>query len=168
MRRLLWVTLALMLLLCACAGEEQTVWHIYYPVAADNGTDNALGTEVWQNAPERVDAALLVMRMLQPPASEGFLSPYPEGVELRSWALEGGLLTLNFSEDYGALTGVSLTLANSCAVLTCAQLPDVERVSLRVEGRLLPEGRSGPFSAGDFLSSGGEGGENPASHIDGE
>ena len=159
------LALALALLLCGCGQSgEEAAFYIYYPAAQDSAADFALGREQWTEASPTVEAA--VERLLQPPAGEELRSVFPKGVRLRDWRLEAGVLTLNFSEDYSALTGVELTLANYCAALTCAELPGVERVSILVEGQPLPEGSSGPFSPEDLLRSGEPGEENTNLHLD--
>ena len=163
MRRIM--ALALALLLCGCAaGAQQEELLIYYPAGPESET--LLGTEVWAQGEPTVEA--LVERMLTPPESEALTNPYPQGVRLRGWSLEEGTLTLDFSETYSDLAGVSLTLANFCAVATCTQLPGVQRLYITVEGQPLPEGSSGPFAPEDVLETGeGENEpENPTDHID--
>ena len=163
MRRLIALLLALTLCGCAAAAQESGI-SIFYLAPPESET--LLGCEVWPEPDPTADA--LAERMLTPPQSEDLSSPYPEGVSLRGWTLEDGTLTLDFSEAYSDLSGISLTLANFCAVNTCAQLPGVERVAITVEGQPLPEGSSGPFAPSDVLDT-GEGEkepENPTDHID--
>ena len=49
-------------------------------------------------------------------------------------ALEDGLLTLNFSEQYGGLADISLTLADYCLVLTLSQVEGVDTVQIQSAG----------------------------------
>lgn len=161
------IAIALALLLCGCAGEAQEPGlRIYYPMQGEGGEDFALSSEGWESADPTVET--LVERLLAGPEGEGLSSPFPEGVELLDWRLEEGVLTLNFSEGYSDLTGISLTMANFCCVLTCAELEGVEQVSITVVGQPLPEGSSGPFSPDALLTRGA--GENepekPEDHID--
>ena len=60
---------------------------------------------------------LLELVMAQP---RGKTSPPPcrRGVSLRSWTLNNGLLTVDFSSTYGTLSGIDLTLADYSVVLT--------------------------------------------------
>lgn len=161
MRKLLAV-LSLLMLLSGCGAGTGPL--IYYPQGADSPGDFALGSEVWAEAPEELSVEALVGRMLADPQTEELRRVFPEGVRLRDWRQEEGVLTLNFSEDYSALTGVELTLANYCAAYTCAQLEGVEAVAVTVEGQPLPEGSSGPFAPSDLLTAGAA--ENPSAHID--
>ena len=54
--------------------------------------------------------------------------------QLQSWELEDGLLTLNFSEQYGGLADISLTLADYCLVLTLSQVEGVDTVQIQSAG----------------------------------
>ena len=68
---------------------------------------------------------------------EGLTSPFPRGVSLLSWDWdeeEPGVLRITLSEQYGALTDISLTLADYCIVLTLSQLEEVEGVEIRSGG----------------------------------
>lgn len=76
----------------------------------------------------------LVDAMLAGPTQDGLISPFPQGLSLQSWDLEDGLLTLNFSEQYGGLTDISLTLADYCLVLTLSQVEGVDTVQIQSAG----------------------------------
>lgn len=158
MRRGMCILLSALLLLplAACRGEGQTEgWAIYYAVGAEDGYGQAaVHSEVWTDAPEPCTAEDLFVRLLVPPEDDGLYSVFPEDVALLSWTLEDGLLGLDLSEPYGELSGISLTLANYCIVLTVSQLEEVSRVAITVEGQKLPEGEEGPFAPTDVLLSG--------------
>ena len=56
---------------------------------------------------------------------------------LRQWSWsedQPGVLQVNLSEQYGALTDVSLTLADYAIVLTLSQAEGVEGVEISTEG----------------------------------
>ena len=72
--------------------------------------------------------------LLSGPQSAELRSPFPSGVRLRSWRLEEGVLRLDLSEAYGGLSGVDLTIADYCIVLTLCQVEGVEAVDITVEG----------------------------------
>ena len=144
-----------LLLLSACAGrgavrgEEGLV--LWFPVdggRADYGHGPALDTQPWEGeaSPEALLAGLLAG-----PVQEGLSSPFPRGVSLRQTAWDPerpGVLQVSLSEQYSALTDISLTLADYCIVLTLAQAEGVEEVeilsagysaSYRSHQRLTPE-----------------------------
>ncbi|MEG2000789.1 MAG: GerMN domain-containing protein, partial [Evtepia sp.] len=58
----------------------------------------------------------------------------PKDVTLLSQKLENGILTLNFSGNYGGLSGIDLTLADYSIAMTLCQLPQIEGVIILVEG----------------------------------
>ena len=76
----------------------------------------------------------LVNALLAGPTQGGLVSPFPQGLSLQSWELEDGLLTLNFSEQYGGLADISLTLADYCLVLTLSQVEGVDTVQIQSAG----------------------------------
>ena len=67
---------------------------------------------------------------------------------MRSWNLDEGLLTIQFSEHYGGLTDIDLTLADYCVVLTMTQLQEVELVQIQSVGQDA-QVRSHPMMSGD-------------------
>lgn len=77
----------------------------------------------------------LIAALLAGPQDEALRSPFPSGLALRGLSLNEGHLTVDFSEPYGGLADVSLTLADYCVVLTVCQLDEVDSVEITVSGR---------------------------------
>ena len=130
--------LAAALLLCACGSstqrEERGEYVLYFLAEID---ETAHGPALdWENYPagdRAPEPGELLTALLAGPTREGLSSPFPKGVTLRSWAWEEerpGVLQVTLSEQYGALTDVSLTLADYCLVLTLSQLEEVEQVEI--------------------------------------
>ncbi|MFQ9408116.1 MAG: GerMN domain-containing protein [Oscillospiraceae bacterium] len=67
----------------------------------------------------------------------GYRSPIPQGVQLRSCQLTGGMALVDFSQGYEQLSGIDLTMADYCVTLTLSQLPGVSVVRITVEGQEL-------------------------------
>lgn len=163
MRKKLWIWGLMLGLLCtACsgesggrsAGESAEVWF----VAVSNGeTGTALGKES-RSVTGEAGVEELMGFLLSAPESEKLKSPFPRGTVLRGWKLEGDLVQVDLSESYGGLSGVELSLADGCIVLTLCQLPEVERVYLTVEGKARPF-RDQVMTAADFLLENGSGQE---------
>ena len=154
---LLAVVLLAGLVSCGNGGGPDGV-KIYYAVRGAEGYEQAaIQSENWSDAPEEVTMDDLFPRLLTPPVDDGRYVVFPENVRLLGWTLEEGLLTVDLSESYSELTGISLTLANYCLVLTAAQMDGVEQVCITVEGQPLPEGGGGALAVSDVLLS-GEGG----------
>lgn len=81
----------------------------------------------------------LIATLLSTPQTEGLVSPIPTGVALHSTQLsDAGVLTVDFSERYGSLSGIDLTLADCSIALTLCQLPQVQSVMVTVEGDVIP------------------------------
>ena len=80
----------------------------------------------------------LIQALLAGPTQEELHSPFPAGLTLRSCTLEGTHLTVDFSEQYGGLTDISLTLADYCVVRTVCQLEEIDTVEITVSGNPLP------------------------------
>lgn len=157
-KRLLSLTLALALLCSSCAGTghgngEETPpegqYSVYFPVDDPAQTDLALGREFHALPEGAGEVEGLMTLLLSGPQETGFASPFPEGTGVRSWRQEGGLVSLDMTEAYGGLSGVELTLADACVVLTLCQLKGVNQVYLTVEGRPRPF-RDQVLTAGEF------------------
>lgn len=163
-KRLLALSLALTALLSGCGGGDRPgegEVALYWP-AGQNGADGAALDREYRTLtsegaeePETV-IPLLLAALESGPQSPDWTSPLPAGTRFRSWSLDGeGVLHLDLSEHYGGLSGMELSLADACIVLTCCQLPQVEAVTLTVEGRPRPF-REPVLSPEDLLLDNGE------------
>ena len=138
--RTLAALLAALLLLAACGGgredREETDLVLYYLLEGEPVHGSALDWQPYEGEEDPGPEELLDA-LLAGPTQEGLTSPFPRGVALRSWAWdeeEPGVLRITLSEQYGALADISLTLADSCIVLTLSQLEEVEGVEIRSGG----------------------------------
>ena len=138
---LAWL-LSLLVLLCACgrsSEEKQRGDYVLYFLsgslkAGGSGHGPALD---WGPYDGEAQPEALLDALLAGPTLEELASPFPKGVTLRKcvWDEERpGVLVVSLSEQYGALTDISLTLADYCIVLTLSQLEDVEGVEIRSGG----------------------------------
>ena len=153
-KRLVSLLAALALLCAGCSGskspagqEELSVWFLNPIPAGDNSfwgslghrDDSLLTPRPWDVDADSPTVPALMDRLLAGPGEDnGARSPFPPGTALRGWSVRDGLATVDLSEAYGSLSGVQLSLADSCIVLTLCQLPGVERVYLTVDGRPRP------------------------------
>ena len=138
MRRFLLPALACLLLLSGCvrAGLEGPVYGVYY-LSEEVARDLVLTPEA-RTLPEDTDPVEgLLTLLLEGPESEELTSPIPAGVTLRGWRLEDGVLTVDFSARYAALSGVALTLADYSVVDTLCQLDGVYAVEITADGDYL-------------------------------
>lgn len=151
--------LALSLTGCALAAVRESPpaeegYPVYYSAMGDQRAGAAVDCLYYTVEEPLVPG--LMSALLTPPGEEGLSSPFPAGVRLLSWSLEEGQLHLDLSEQYGGLTGVDLTLADSCITLTFCGLEGVESVYITVEGREIPYRRTQVFTAQEVLLSGEE------------
>ena len=145
MRNIRWLSilLAAALLFSACGGRETPreeggfrLWFAADEGQADYGHGPALDSQAYAGEDEPGPEELL-SALLAGPTQEGLRSPFPRGVTLRqlSWDEERpGVLLVGFSEQYGALADVSLTLADYCVVLTLTQAEGVDTVEISTQG----------------------------------
>lgn len=142
-RALAWF-LTLLMLLCACgrsSEEKQRGDYVLYFLSGSlkeggSGHGPALDWEPY-GGEGTLEAESLLEALLAGPTLEELASPFPKGVTLRQcvWDEERpGVLVVSLSEQYGALTDISLTLADYCIVLTLSQLEGVEGVEIRAGG----------------------------------
>ena len=79
----------------------------------------------------------LLTELLKGPLDESLKSPFPKGTVLNTLTLEGGRAVVDLTAAYGALSGVSLTLADYAITLTLTQLPGISEVRVTVRGQEL-------------------------------
>lgn len=148
--------LPVLILLSACGGQQGESCLIYYRTTGDNTAVGAMSGEVYEMSrdPEAIPMALELL--LSAPDNVTLRSPFPAGTKLNGWKLEKGRLTVDFSEQYGKLYGIDLTLADYCVALTLTQLEGVEEVAITVAGGEVPGRSRQVFRADDVVLEGDE------------
>ncbi|MBR4099065.1 MAG: GerMN domain-containing protein [Clostridium sp.] len=150
MKRRVFLLLLSVCLLLGCAAcqppQKDGAYQIYFLVRDREQSGSALRAEPFSQsgctAYHARDAVCptpgcLLAALLAPPNTDDLASPFPKGTALRSWAWDErypGRIRVTLSEQYGGLGGVSLTLADSCIVLTLSQLEDIKTVEIRTVG----------------------------------
>lgn len=82
---------------------------------------------------------------------EDHRSPLPAGTRLLECHLVGGIVYLDFSQEYGRLSGMDLTMADYCLTLSLTELPDIYGVRITVAGKELDYRKGGVLLAGNVL-----------------
>ena len=77
----------------------------------------------------------IVLACLSAPGDQGMRSAFPEKTALLDYTLFEGELTVNLSQEYGALFGPQLTIAEGCMTLSLCQIQGVENVTLLSGGK---------------------------------
>ena len=147
------------LLLSGCvlvrSADDSHNYQVYYR-SAEDADGAAVAAETYAVPDGQAVVPALLDLLLQQPYESSQSSPFPEGTELRSWSLQNGVLSLDFSEPYGGLSGIDLTLANYCLTLTLCQVEDVDAVQVTVEGETLPFQTTTQLRPEDVILSGSE------------
>ena len=152
-----WIPLlALLLLLAGCGGQTAAECYIYYRTSEDSAAAAAVSGEACGLSQQESEISAALDLLLSPPADVTMESPFPSGTKVNSWTLKDGRLTVDFSEQYGKLYGIDLTLADYCVVLTMTQFEGVEEVALTVAGEEVPGRNQQVFRAEDVLLNGDE------------
>jgi len=165
-RRLLCALLTLVLLAtavgCGVAGQlsaEENSLHLYYPTLLDysQGADAIAYVDVnWEKLPQndKQAQAETILAMLMGECQEGeFRSPIPAGTSLLSCTIAGSTVSVDFSNAYGQLSGMALTIADYCVALSLTQIPGIYSARITVSGRELAYRDTNRFMASDVLLS---------------
>ena len=138
-RCFLALSVLIVLALAACAAvrspDDAQQLQLYFASTENHGP--AIVGQPYEGE-ESPTAEQLIAALLSGPTGEGLRSPFPAGLSLRGLSLEEGHLTVDFSEQYGGLTDVSLTLADYCVVLTLCQLDGIDSVEITISGQSTP------------------------------
>lgn len=142
MKKLICITLCILLAtsLVGCNEEElQSPGTFYYYRAETefSGTDGVLAPEEHELHGIEHDLAAILALYCEGPDSRELENPLPSGCSVPGFTLEGGILTLQFSQELAALTGVELTVAAGCLARTFLPLTGAEKLVLTADGALL-------------------------------
>ena len=133
---------------------DQQNYDLYF-LSDSYASGSALDTESYTLDGEKEVIKQLVHALLSKPERVDLTTPFPKGTTLLSHKLKDKVLTLNFSKEYGDLTGAKRTLANGAVVLTMTQLKQVDSVVILAAGESVLPGKSEePLTAEDFDLSG--------------
>jgi len=153
MKRVLAALALIPALLCAAcgphgrSGQGEQLWFI---AASGSPGSACLQCEARDLGETDLPEQALLLALFSGPTAEGLISPFPEGLALRSVRVEDAVAYVDLSETYNGLSGADMTLADACLVLTLTQLDRVEQVCLTVEGEPRPF-RESILSAEDFV-----------------
>ena len=160
-----WFSLMLALLCltgCAPMGQpgEQPVGEYGLWFAVGTGRESAdhhavveFEARPWEELPS---AESLMNSLLAGPESSALSSPFPAGVAVLDLETDdaSGTVLVNLSEQYGSLSGIDLTVADYCIVMTLCQIPQISCVRVLVEGEPIPYRNRQNMKSTDLLLSG--------------
>ena len=163
--KLLLCLLCLSLALTGCGSsandnikEAENSYKIYYV----SSSEDKLVSEDYVAKEEETNKLIseLIKQLNNVPDGTALKKPIPDSVDLKRKSLKDGVLTLDFSESYHQLTGISEILRRASVVKTLCQIKEVKKVEYRVENQPLMYSELNPvgaMSADDFIdNTGGE------------
>ena len=163
MKKIVTLFLALLLLtLTACgnnAWDDRTYLKLYYPadLEENRGSDAIDHVNIaWDDMAQKdvqTQAEQVLALLMGECSANNFTVPLPHGTLLRSCSVKNGIAHVDFSDVYGTLSGMELTIADYCVALSLTQIVGVEQVSITVAGRELAYRDSNRFTAKDVLFS---------------
>lgn len=152
-------TIALMLCLILTLGlfgceqpQLLTPGTFYYlrTETAYSGPDGVLAPEQRELDGIREDLGAILDLYCQGPVTDGLENSLPPDASLRSYSLESGVLTLEFTEEFAQLDGIELTLAAGCLAKTFLELTGAQKLILKADGALLGGQNAMSLSADDL------------------
>lgn len=158
-----WLTLFLalcVLLLTGCAGDrwdDHTYLRLYYPAALEESRGGDAISHVniaWDDMAQsdtQTQAEQVLALLMGGCQMAHFTVPVPRGTVLRSCHVDNSTAYVDFSQAYGSLSGMDLTITDYCVALSLTQINGVDQVVITVEGQELTYRDSQRFTARDVL-----------------
>lgn len=142
MKRLLCVTLIVIVVfhLYSCGNTDiRTPVNFYYntdPVDYNN-PQGVISPEIRDRDGFSNDLTGLLNLYMQGPVTEGYLSPFPQGVNVDSISISDNVTDVYFSKELSTLTGYRLTIACVCISMTVLDLTNSQSVRIHATDALL-------------------------------
>lgn len=129
-------TLSLLFLLQSCSHFQGHTYTLY--CVDTSQTSGALFKEVkcyLPDTPDQIEVKTLLQTLLQFQEDPLLPAYFPSNLSLHSAQLNAlGILELEFSSEYGELTGIRRTATDYAITLTLTQLPEVVALRINVFG----------------------------------
>ena len=162
MKRKLFIAALLLLSALTFAACEQKAlppqgnYRLYYAAQAESAHgEDAIAEYPVKIAGENCTTQELAQKLLEmlllPPEDPLLLSPFPNGTQVQELSISGKRAYVDFSANYGRLSGIELSLADYCVVLTLTQLDGVNAVTITAGGHEIPYRRTQLLTAADPL-----------------
>lgn len=163
MKKCACLLLLAFLLLCACAPREEPAGYLLYYRSALSEADGADALKALSIPRSDCEgegteelARFLIGCILKEPGDASCVPALPRGTILQGFSLAGGTAGVDFSQEFAALSGIDLTLADYAVVMTLTQLPEIYSVRITVDGKALDYQPRQLFRGRDLLMTGSE------------
>lgn len=136
----------------------ENIYKIYYV----NNSEDKIVSEDYSAKEEDVDKLIneLIGQLSHVPDGITLKKPIPDAVTIKDIVHKDGVVTINFSESYNQLSGISEILRRASVVKTLCQIDGVNKVEYRIENQPLMYSELNPvgaMSGEDFIdNTGGE------------
>ena len=138
--------------------DEENYYKIYY---VNNSEDKLVSEDYYA---KEVDTDKLVHELIGEltniPDGITLKKPIPDEVKIKDIRRKHDVLTINFSETYKQLSGISEILRRACVVKTLCQIDGISKVEYNIENQPLMYSETNPvgaMSGDDFIdNTGGE------------
>ena len=138
--------------------EDESYYKIYYV----NNLEDKLVSEDYFAKEDKTDKLVkeLIGRLTSIPDGITLKKPIPDEVKIKGIKIKDNCVTINFSETYKQITGISEILRRACVVKTLCQIDGINKVEYTIEDQPLMYSELNPvgaMSADDFIdNTGGE------------
>ncbi len=138
--------------------EDESYYKIYYV----NNLEDKLVSEDYFAKEDKTDKLVkeLIGRLTSIPDGITLKKPIPDEVKIKGIKIKDDCVTINFSETYKQITGISEILRRACVVKTLCQIDGINKVEYTIEDQPLMYSELNPvgaMSADDFIdNTGGE------------
>ena len=131
-KRTRFLCLILLLLLCGCNEQhspQEPVRFLYPNAQLRYGTaDGAFSYEIREGAALQLEELLSLY--LRGPVTDDLSQPFPDSVSVAQLRVEDRQAVLVLSDEYAELSGLSLSVANTCLSVTVMELTNTDSVRI--------------------------------------
>ncbi len=139
MKRCFSAIVCLLLLMSGCstppseAIENPVRFYYLKNTISYDDADGVIAVEIRDSEELPEDLASLTALYLAGPSDNQLVSPFPEGITLKSFSLEENKVFVTLSNNFTVLDNFSLTVACACITKTLLELTPGTTVEIRVE-----------------------------------
>lgn len=156
------VLLCVVLILVSCQkSDDDKVSQVaknYFKVFYLNNSEDKLMSEDYYAKATDINGLVkeLLLNLREVPEGITLKKPLPDEVQINSFKIKDKILTIDFSEAYKELTGISEILRRACVVKTLCQIDGIDKVQYTVQGQSLMYSEVNPvgaMSSEDFIDN---------------
>lgn len=145
------------LMFCSCSKKNQVFidpTNFYYcnQAVKYNTSDGVISPEIRESTDLDQDVGRFMEEYLRGPVSDNLYTIIPENTKLLSAEIQEKTAYLDFSSEFGELSGIEMTTAGVCMVKSLNEFSGIEVVVMTAGGVLLDERESFTISLEDVVT----------------